>query len=396
MKKLVLSALAMGAFLSASAQTEAGTYVVDKFNSTTEIANEDGEGVFWYIGDGGDKFYSIERADTGMVVSLTDACYDASTTKLNADDEVEDAGDYFGFGFSFGDSNGEDEGGLKNWVNLGSNADVTLEVSNYSDADILMTLQLQDTEGGLADILPADRTTISTDWSDSPLVRWEKTAVSLGMNETIKITVKLSDIDTLVGGYYGDPAYPCSSPYDCPSTEYTFDPSKFAGIFFTVNGGASEDGSGLDDAKYMAATGDLVFKLLTVGDTTTGTMAGASSDVVDGDDDNDGVANSIDDCPNTVADAEVDEKGCATAGTGIEELKASIGLSVSPNPATSNVVVSFNGAANVSLVTESGVVVASTSAVGSASFDVSGLAAGVYYAKVVTAEVSVAEAIIVE
>ena len=195
MKKLILSAAALATLGLASAQTEAGTHAIDDFDSSTELANADGEGIFWYVGEGGEDFYSIERTDTGMVVELTDACYDPLTITQDSDGLDVDAGDYFGFGFSFGDSNGEEEGGDPNWVNLGANANITLELSNYSDADIFMTVQLQDTEGNKGDIVPEDSADIS--WGN----KWEKINATIAANATETIEIDLSSIAEYVGGY---------------------------------------------------------------------------------------------------------------------------------------------------------------------------------------------------
>lgn len=204
---------------------------IDDFDAVDEVTvGTNGEyGIYWWAGQGG--VYSFTRSTTGMKVAMTDGDVEYST---------------FGVGFGEG-----------KYLNLDEhkNADIKLELTNNTDADIHLTVQLEDASGNKAEIIIEDASGIS--WEN----KWEKIGVEMTQGQTENYTLNLSADPSRLGGFQAN-SWGCSTPLECPVTEYTLDASKIVSVIFTVNGGAGTDGN----PDLDPATGDLVFNYFSIGE----------------------------------------------------------------------------------------------------------------------------------
>lgn len=254
---------------------------IDEFNTVEDVTvGADGEyGIYWWAGDAGTP-YEVTRSTNGMTVSMTNA-----------------TPTYQPFGVSF---SGED---LGNYIDLEefTNANIQMNITNNTNTAVTLTVQLQDVNGNIAEIVIENESLIT--WDN----QWEKIGVVLPQGSTGNYTINLNGDINQLGGYEATDwncGPPTGSAVTCPVVDYTFNASKLAQITFTVNGGAGVDN------QLVAATGDLVFNYFAIGEIQDADAGVIKAGVVL-DADLDGVADEDDLCPGTLVGSSVDTDGCA-------------------------------------------------------------------------------------
>jgi endo-1,4-beta-D-glucanase Y len=324
---------------------------IDDFDATTEVkvANST-TAITWWVAPESAASHKITRTATDMKVTLTKANEKLLTGK----------GSYKVFGLNFG---------VGNYINLNelSNANINLNITNNTDTEVKLAIQLKDVNGVSAEIVPEDVAGIS--WNN----QWEKIGPTIAKGQTFNGVIDLSTRANELGGLTAL-SYGCATPDVCPSTAYTLDASKIKEIVFIVNGGAAVDNM------LVPPTGDLVFNYLSIGETAKSSAkiikSGAVEPIVDAD--NDGVPDYIDNCLNSLPGEKVDAKGCKANGT--EDL-LSQSIAVYPNPAKDELNVSQASYImdEVSLVNVSGLTVKTFNLTSSnQSLSLQGVDKGVY------------------
>ncbi len=214
---------------------------IDDFDTVSEVTvGGTTAGLYWAPGTdpAASVMYKFTRATTGMKVGLT-----------NANKET-----YHSFTLKFGGTTT-----APNTINVKelSNSNIKINLTNTTNADIFLVIQLKDTKGGVAEIIPADGSTIT--WAN----KWAKTGVRILRGETKDFTIDLSSRANELGGLSAV-SWGCLTAPTCPQTAYNLDATKISEVIFIVNGGA-----GKDDMTLQPATGDLVFNYMSLGDVTT-------------------------------------------------------------------------------------------------------------------------------
>lgn len=390
---------------------------IDDFDSEelVTLGNLGNFGVYWFSDTlDPDNTYSYERTTSNMTVTL-----DKASPKFKV----------FGLTFS------QDKSRYLN-LNDFSNADIKLDVTNNTNADVYIEIQLRDINGNTAEIFNADENDIS--WAN----KWQKIGTEIKQGRRFNGTLDLSSFPDKLGGLHAV-SWDCGTPLVCPETDYQLNASRIVEIIFLVNGGA---GTTEGNTLYPEATGDLVFNYFSIGEVSnpesnvikTGVAPPASD--VDGDEvdddldlcpntisgqtvdadgcaasqrdtDNDGVNDSGDQCPNTPEGASIDANGCAAserdtdndnvtddkdvcpntpAGAAVDETGCLItgtneaeqlGIRIFPNPATNFIYVEQNNfiVNRVSVTDLRGIQVLTSSLTSGQEFiDLSSLKSGVY------------------
>ena len=257
---------------------------IDDFDAVEAVTvGANGEyGIFWWAGEAPTP-YSVTRSTDGMTVSMTNA-----------------SPDYKPFGVSF---SGE---GLGNYIDLKefSNANIQMNITNNTNTEVTLTVQLHDVNGNIAEIVVEAAAAIT--WNN----QWKKIGVVLPQNSTANYTIDLSGDVSQLGGFQAI-EWGCATAEACPSVDYTFDASRLSQVTFTVNGGAGVDN------QLTAATGDLVFNYFAIGEIQN-SAAGIIQVGSILDEDFDGVADEDDICPGTLVGETVDEFGCGVVGLSTE------------------------------------------------------------------------------
>jgi len=272
---------------------------IDDFDSEDPVSINGGEyGVFWWT-DGADNTntYEITRTNSNMTVALNNA---SPTYKV--------------FGVAFGDDK---------FINLAdfANADIEVDITNNSNQDVYLEVQLQDEDGNKAEYFIDDASSIT--WDN----RWQKIGVEIPRGQRVNTTIDLSSVPDMLGGFAAD-GFPCTEAVNCPAVEYQLDVSRITQLIFIVNGGAGTT----DNPDYSPATGDLVFNYFSLGETanSNSNIIEAGAIVTVQDSDNDGVPDSDDLCPFTDPGLDVDVEGCEVNGVASA---ISLGINIFPNPA---------------------------------------------------------------
>lgn len=391
MKKLILSAAAVMTFGLASAQLGTAGFKENWENSQYENT------LYWWEPTAEFDFTTSRGVD-GTTVTFT-----------------QDVGGFKPFGISFGDDSTETSPGVYSkftkTIDMSGDQTFGFTIENLGNEDIQVRITLQDEAENNVDTYP---TAIDGN-GDTTTTPWEHSMeFDIASQETGVF------MDTWEGAHKA--SYDGSGTFIGLSSDLDY--SAISGLQITIinaSDNASYAHEGLED--YVVK-----FTSIYAGDTTSipdveepiedadgdgvadaddlcaNTAAGADVDA-DGcaleqlDTDADGVMDDVDTCASTPAGETADEFGCSDSQkpeTSIAELKASISLSVGPNPASDIVVISYEGVGSVVVSDVEGTVVASGSGFASTTIDVSGLAAGTYYATVSVGDVLVTEAIVVE
>jgi len=275
MKRFLLSGLMLLSLGSAFAQTagKQALYLYDDFATATEYSGTGGQqpsnpdGMYW--------FPQAAASDPNYVVSRP------GDGKLHV--AVTNATNFVPFGLTFGDDNGAAAGGNPFIQNFGSpttgnmNFSFTIQNQNQTANDSAwVTIQIEDSLGNSAEFMP-DESAVSSSWSASPLVRKQKIGVLVLPGATQTVNINLSNVSGKVGGLHADPAYPCSTPMDCPNTTYDINPHKIAKILFFVNGDASLVTANRVYPNISSYNGTLLISNFKVGNATTTGVTSSSN-----------------------------------------------------------------------------------------------------------------------
>jgi len=263
-------------------------------------------------------------------------------------------------------------------MDLHSNADIVVDVENYSSVTLVMKIELQDVNGKKSDIEPnTSDVTPGLAWGDQVAGKYPRKAnngLVLLTGTRATFAIDLSSVDTIIGGltrtgWVGTGGCNTDGPYCGPTTDYEIDPSQIVKVIFTVNYGS--------DPNYIMSMGE------TPPDPTgdyilTGSEAGPLDDAI--------VFHSF---------------KIGTVATAVVDSKVESSLKVYPNPAKDQLNVSFdaNSGAQVTLSEMNGhQVYTGSAAAGTSNLNVntSGLNPGMYMLSISTENGKVARKVSIQ
>jgi len=361
MKKLLLSAMTLATAMMSYAQIGTEGFYYDPMNTDFE------NGLYWwtYEEDPEEPEFKFEMAptDSGMFVTLW-----------------QPKGSYKPFGISFGmDRNDTTQ---MNTIDISGDQSYAIAIRNYSEYDVNVRVSPQDVNQNSVDVDSLAPDNVGSIYlsnferqytASTQPVEPQGTEIYEGTFKGMYASVYEPGTAT---GTSGDT---CNVEADVPYVD-AMDRTMVSGFMITL----FNDSADPDDCynPYALDSATFLIEYVLLGDTST----------IYADADRDGIPDDMDNC-NETFDGTVTTDGCPV---GLAELKAEIGLSVAPNPASDIVVVSYIGNGSVALVNAQGATVATDSGYDSSSLSVANLASGIYYAVVTVGDIVVTEAIVVE
>ncbi|WP_028982001.1 T9SS type A sorting domain-containing protein [Sporocytophaga myxococcoides] len=202
MKKLLLSGLLVASLFSAKAQTITGA--TDNFNTVKEVGDING-GVYWFKDDAYPDSYTLTRTGSALEIAVNKA-----------------AGEYSVIGIGFGDSNGEEAGGVPTTLDISENPIFSLNA--VATEATTVDLQLEDLDGTKIELAAQN----NAEGGAPKLTMYVGTTA-----ETF--TFDLEGARVVANWNCTPELYPA----DCPTvdTEADFDYTKVAKIVFLIAGG---------------------------------------------------------------------------------------------------------------------------------------------------------------
>lgn len=267
MKRVVFTLLSVIMLYPFAMSQNPGTLVgygaIDDFEQDSVYGSESGEGVYWFKDEENPDVYTLNRTNDGYMEIQCDSAGRSAV------------GDgYVPFGVSFGDSNGDAEGGDPFFLDLTENPQIRVALTNPSDTMVSIEMQFQDPNDGVAEIHPDHD---STDWGDSendPIN--SPTALKIEFHvpggESVDTTFDLSS-DVAPLGWQAE-SWGCDpDPEQCPVLDYTIAADSIHQILFFVN--PAGDGSENDVSFYGVFSGSIQLDHFSVGATSGDSLVGA-------------------------------------------------------------------------------------------------------------------------